>query len=92
MVKSIKDLQNFRAQYYLIFILSIQNGKQPLVQTNNQLSYNYYIKQEVIMSDQVSLSTFRIRSVNFHRQYNIIKHNETVGLKAFIGNSIYFIE
>ena len=47
---------------YFKLILSIQNGHQPLKQTSNQLSYIYYIKHEVIMSDQVSISTFRTRS------------------------------
>ena len=43
---------------------SIQNGINPKVETNDEISLNYFVKHEVIMSSGVSISTFRICSIS----------------------------
>ena len=38
---------------------SIQNGINPVIQMDNEISFNYFIKHEVILPSGISISTFR---------------------------------
>ena len=86
---------NFTASEWLVFkndnkvltiIFSIQNGVNPMINLDDSISFNYYIKHETILSSGVSISTFRICSKSYelyslaytNRNLYYDKHNKFI--------------